>query len=539
MADTTPSTQSQGGRALTESGILRAAVMLVIGFLLSRVLGLIRESILAGVFGGRMEYEAYAAALRPPDTIFLVVAGGALGSAFIPAFATYLVRGERDQAWRMGSAVANLITVILMVVALVTALLARPVVAPILVGGRDPQFQALTASLMQIMLISPVIFGVSGLLMGVLNAHQRFLLPALAPSLYNLGIIFGALVLSPSMGIYGAAWGAVIGAALHLAVQLPGLIALSPKYTPAFDLRHPGVREVARLMAPRVLGLAVTQINFWVNVALASSMVEGSIAALTRAWFVMLMPQGIIAQSVANAVFPTFAVHVASNDTGALRGTLAQVLRAVLFLSIPASVALILLRLPIVRVIYDYGAFTNADAQATAWALLFFALGLVAHSLVEIVTRAFYALHDTRTPVIIGGGAMALNVILSLLFIRMIGVPGNLEHGPFAGLALANTLATTIEGLLLLILIRPRVGGLDMRPLLIGIGRAILASAGMGVVLWLMLPLIDALGLYVGLTIVMVIGGLVFWGLALMVGSQDARTFTAMALQQIRRTLAQ
>lgn len=535
MAQSTQPQSSTG--ALSGQGIIRAAVLVLIGTVLSRVLGLLRDSLLSYAFGASAEFEAYRFALLPTETIYFVIAGGALGSAFIPTFASYLVKDQREEAWRLGSAVANLITLVLIVVAGLTALLAHPVVAPLLAPGKDAASQALTAHLLQIMLISPVIFGVSGLLMGVLNAHQRFLLPALAGVMYNAGIIFGIVILAPAFGIDGVAWGAVIGAALHLLVQVPGLLSIRPKYTPTLDITSPDVRHIARLMAPRVLGLAIVQLNFWVNAALASSMVTGSYSALTRAWAIMLMPQAIIAQSVANAVFPTFAVHAAQGDTRALRSTMVQVLRSVLFLALPSTVGLIVLRLPIVRVIYDYGdLFTEQDAEATAWALMFFALGLVAHSVVEILTRAYYALHDTRMPVIIGGGAMILNVALSLILVNYIRDPEILGSGAFAGLALANTLATTVEGLLLVILIRPKVGGLDIASLLSGVGRAAIASAAMAAVLLLSYPLIDQIGRYFGLLLVMVIGGAVFWGVAYAIGSEDARLFTSMIARRIKRT---
>ncbi len=521
--------------ALSGGGVARAAGLLVIGFVLSRLLGLAREIVLASVFGASTDYEAYTAALRPPDTLYLVVAGGALGSAFIPTFAAYLAGNNRREAWRLAGTIATLITIVLAALAALLAVFARPVVALTIGVGFEPAAQALTARLMQIMLLTPAIFGLSGLLMGILNSHQRFLLPALAPALYNLGILFGAGVLSRWIGIYGPAWGAVIGALLHLIVQIPGLIALRPSLAPSLDVRHPGVREVARLIAPRMLGLAVVQINFWVNLALASTMAAGSVAALARAWFVLLLPQGVIAQSLANAVFPTFSLQAARGDSPGLQRTLGQALRAVLFLSIPASVGLALLRLPIIRLLFERGEFRLPDSQAAAWALLFYDLGLVAHSLVEVVTRAFYALHDTRTPVIVGGGAMLLNVALSFTLIRFIGEPGTLTHGPFAGLALANTLATSLEGLILLALIRPRVGGLDGPRLLAGVGRALLASAGMGVVLWLCLPLIDRAGLLIGTLAALAAGGAVFGGLAWLLGSEEARLFAGLALRRLRR----
>jgi putative peptidoglycan lipid II flippase len=524
-----------GAAVLSGRGIAQAAGLVVIGFALSRLLGLVRDVIVAAIFGAGQTFDVFTTASRPPETIFFVVAGGALGSAFIPTFVGYVARGQRDDAWRMAGSVANLIVLILAAISLLGAIFSRFVVTALLAPGfTDPAAIDLTARLMRIMLLTPAIFGVSGLLMGLLNAHQRFLLPALAPALYNAGIIFGALALSPSLGIDGLAWGTVIGALLHLGVQVPGLLALKPRYALAIDLRHPGVWEVARLMGPRVLGLAIVQINLWVQLILASGMVEGSISALRWAFVVMLLPQGVIAQSVAIAVFPTFSAQAAREDRAGLQSTLGRVLRAVLFLSIPATVGLIVLRLPLVQVIFQRGAFQPQASEAVAWALLFFGLGLVSHSLLEVVTRAFYALHDTRTPVLIGGGAMILNVILSLALMRVIGQPGSLVRGPFGGLALANTLATTLEALALLILLRPRVGGLDGPRL----GRAVLKSgaacAGMGLALWAMLPLIDRLGVTVGTLGAIAVGGAIYAGLALLLRSDEARMFTRLLVARIR-----
>lgn len=526
----------QGPQAVVQSlsgrQIARAAGLLVAGFLLSRVLGLVRDAIIAAVFGNGFEFDAYVTAARPPETLFFVIAGGALGSAFIPTFSEYLQKAHREEAWRMASAVINLILLVVAALAGLGALFASPIVGSVLAPEFDPAKHALTVDLMRIMMLSPAVFAVSGLLMGILNSHQRFLLPALAPALYNVGIIIGALFLAPVLGIYGLAWGVVLGALLHLLVQVPGVLRLGFPYRLVLDIVHPGVREVLRLMGPRVLGLAIVQVNFWVNLALASGMVEGSIGALQRAWVLMLLPQGIIAQSVANAVFPTFSIHAARGETAQLRDTLGQVLRAVLFLAIPASVGLVLLRLPLVQLLYERGAFTALDSEATAWALLFYGIGLAGHSLVEIITRAFYALHDTRTPVLIGGAAMLLNVVLSLTLIRVIGSPTGLARGSFAGLALANTLATALEGLLLLILIGHRVNGQDWSRLLASLGRAAAASAVMALLLWAGMPIIESLGPYLGTLLGISVGGIVFWATAWLLRSEEARLFTGLVLKR-------
>jgi len=451
--------------------IAQAAGLVMVLFVTSRALGLVREMIIGARFGTSAELDAYLAAFRLPDLLFQLIAGGALGSAFIPTFASYLAREDRAGAWRLASAVANLVLVFFSSIAALAALLAPLLVRHIIAPGFPPAQQALTADLMRWMLISSVIFGVSGLVMGTLNAFQHFLLPALAPVMYNLGIIAGALLLAPVWGVHGLVVGVVVGAAGHLLVQLPGLLRFHARYMPVLDIHDPGVQEVIRLMAPRVLGLAAVQLNFLVNTILASGLPEGSLAALNYAWLLMLLPQGIFAQAIATATFPTFAAQFARGRRDTMRDTLGSSLRAVLFLTLPAAVGLIVLREPFIRLLLERGAFDERSTVAVAWALRFFALGLPAHAVVEITARAFYAMHDTRTPVMVGLGAMLLNVLLSLLLISP------MAHG---GLALANSIATTLEMTFLVLLLRRRLEGIAGQK----VARGVILSGTATLILW-------------------------------------------------------
>jgi len=443
----------------------------MVAFVISRVLGLGREMIIGNQFGTSRELDAYLAAFRIPDLIFQLIAGGALGSAFIPTFSGYLAHGEERQAWRLASSIMNLVFLLLSLCAAVAVVFAPQLVARVVVPGFSPEDQALTVRLMRIMLVSPIIFGVSGVVMGILNSFQHFVLPALAPAIYNLSIIGGAIVLAPVIGVYGLAVGVVVGSLLHLLIQVPELLGKGMVYQPLLDITDPGVREVGRLMVPRMLGLATVQINFLVNTYLASRFVEGSLAALNYAWMLMLLPQGIFAMAIATAAFPTFSELAARGNLIELRGTLSETLRLTLFLAIPASVGLIVLREPLVELLLERGRFDPSSTKAVAWALQFYAVGLCAHSALEIVTRGFYALHDTRTPVAIGVGAMVLNITLSLLLI------GPLLHG---GLALANSVATFIETIVLLVILRGRLKGIEGRTLLSSVGKTSVAAIVMG-----------------------------------------------------------
>lgn len=461
-------------------GLASAAILVMVLFVLSRVTGLLREVIIGNQFGTSAELDAYLAAFRVPDILFQLVAGGALGSAFIPTFAQYWAKEPQTDAsvraaWQLFSRTLNLVVLILVVLAGLAALWAEPLVAWVIAPGFDPVQQHLTAMLMRGMLISTVIFGASGLIMGVLNALQHFLLPAFAPVLYNLAIIGGAWFLGPRIGIYGLVVGAVAGAVAHFLVQLPALWRRQARYTLELSLRDPGVREVMRLMGPRILGLLFVQLHFLVNTILASGLAAGSLSALNYAWLLMLLPLGIFAQAIATVIFPTFANQVATGQREAMRASFTLILRLVIFLTLPAAVGLWVLDVPLVRMLFEHGKFDPRSTALVVFALHFYALGLISHAIVEIGVRVFYALHDTWTPVLVGVGAMALNVVLSLLLV------GTLQHG---GLALANSTATTLEMLLLLGLLNRRMGGLQM----VALGKSLLrngvAAGVMALVVW-------------------------------------------------------
>lgn len=493
------------------SRMARAASIVMIAFVFSRLLGLVREMVIAREFGTSLELAAYLAAFRVPDFIFYLIAGGALGSAFIPTFTEYLTVGDEAEAWQVASAVFNLLGLVLTALAIAAAILA-PLLARLIVPGFDPATQALTAQLMRVMLIAPVVFGISGLVMGVLHSHQHFLAPALAPAFYNLSIIVAALVLGPSMGVHALAAGVVAGALLHVLIQLPMLLRVGARYTPVLGLNHPGVREVGRLMGPRILGLAAVQFNFVVNTILASGLGAAALPALNYAWLLMMLPQGVFAMALATVAFPTFAELTARNDTAGLRRTLSATLRTVLYLTVPASVGLLILRTPVIETLLQRGAFTEASTNAVAFALQFYALGLFAHATVEIVARAFYALHDTKTPVVIGLSAMVVNIVLSLILIRSLS---------FGGLALANTLATIGEMTLLMWLMRRRLGNLDASRLANSLLRIVVAAGLMAAALFSFtrgLPAADPLLVTVG---GIGIGVVLYVGVTILAGSDE------------------
>jgi len=455
---------------------------------LSQLVGLLAKSLAGWTFGAGAELDAFFTANRFAEILFNLVAGGALASAFIPTFTAFLVREERRAAWKLLSALANLVTIIMLVVGTFSFIFSDWLVTYVLARGfSDPAQLSLAAHLLRIQLPSALIFGLSGLVMGSLNAHQRFLLPALAPAMYSIGWIGGALLLAPWMGIDGLAWGVLIGSLLHLGIQIPGLLRLPQvRYSVTLGLKFPAVGEVARLMAPRLLGVAAVQLNFWLNTLLASSHGAGAITGINLALPLMLMPEAAIAQSVAIAALPTFSAQVVRGRKDEMQAALASSLRGVLLLAIPATLGLILLRTPLAALVYQRGIFTADQTALVSWALLWYAAGLVGHSVVEIISRSFYALNDTRTPVAVGVGAMALNLGLSLLLASLFQRIGWMPHG---GLALANSLATFLEAGVLLAVMRHRLNGLQGEKVLRGVFKALLATVGMSAVLvgWLAL----------------------------------------------------
>jgi putative peptidoglycan lipid II flippase len=317
--------------------------------------------------------------------------------------------------------------------------------------------------------------------MGMLNSHQVFLVPQLAPSMYSIGMIAGVLLLPTSWGIYRLALGALIGSALHLLVQLPTLFKLKFTYQPIFGWKIPEVRQVFRLFLPRIFGVAIVQLNFLVNTIIAMSQVEGSVSAITTAFILMLMPEMIIAQSIAIASLPSFSAQVELGKLDDMRVSLAATLRGVLLLAIPATLGLILLREPLIRFLYQNSVFTAQSTQMVAWGLLWYTAGLVGHSVVEIISRAFYALHDTRTPVIVGATAMGINLGFSFLFSWLFGQIGWL---PLGGLALANSLATFLEMIVLILIMRKRLNGLEGGSVWDAVLRSLIGVAVMGASIW-------------------------------------------------------
>lgn len=531
-------------RSLSRRQIAQAAMITLLGFLGSSVLGLVRVFIVSQQFGTSDAMDAFVAAQRIPELIFVLVSGGALGSAFIPIYARQREQGEAE-AWELASAVMTLSTAAAAVMGLAAVILAPWLVSMVILPEKSLEVQLLTTNLMRLMMLTPVLFAIGGLTGAILQSHGLFTLPALAVAMNSLGIIIGAVLLSPILkvgsetaqvganNIYGLAWGAVLSSILYFLVQLPGLWQVKSALRPLADWRVPGVTAILKLMLPRMMGLAIVQINFIVNIKLAGTMAEGSISALNIAWTLMFTALGVIAQSIGSAVFPSLAALSSEGDMPGFKDRLSGAMRTVLFLACPATVTFIVFGVPIVQV-FQRGNWTAESTSATAWALAFYAIGMAGFALLEVLSRAFYALGDTQTPVIVGIGAMISNIILSFVFVASFGNPDQLVRGPFGYLALANAVTTLAEAAILWWMMRQRIGGIHDREILVPTLKAAIAATAMGIVLIVVQAWRDDTGL---ITLILggISGGVTFFVLSAALGLPEARSVPALFLRRLRR----
>ena len=448
MPDPTPGTSAAGRRLYSAVGSVALA------FVFGRLLGFLRDILIARQFGTGFEKAAYDAAFRIPDLIFLVVMSGAFGSAFVPVFAGFLARGQTRKAWRLASNVLTLMVEGYAAFALIVFIFAEPLVRRFVAPGFERPTQDLAVELTRILLLSPLLLGLGAAAKSVLEAHDRFTLPAYAPVVYNAAGVFGALVLVPRFGIKGLAWGIVLGSLGHVVVQLPGLSAVRMRYIIMPRPVAEGVRTVGRLLGPRIIGQAAFQINFTIVLTtFASRLGVERAASLGYGYQLMQLPHGLLAISVSTVIFPLMSRLFVNRQFAELKTTLGDALRPLFFLTLPASVALAILAKPIVQTLYQRGGFGAESTDLVAGVLPFFAAGLVSLAIVETGARAFYAMQDTRTPLFASLGAIGVNLILAFILSQRFGAPG---------LAASMSATMAIEMAVLLVVLRRRIGAFDV-----------------------------------------------------------------------------
>jgi len=467
---------------VTARTLARAGLIVAAAFFVSRILGWVRLVVITNLFGAGTQLDAYFAAFRLPDAIFELVAAGALSSAMIPVLAGLFTRGEEERAWRVVSTVLNVMLLALVALAATVAIFA-PQIVPIITPGFDAVGTELTVRLTRIMLISPILLALGAVASSVLNARGRFAAAAVAPSLYNLAIIGGALVLGPALGVESLAIGVVVGGLLHLGIQLRPLIRERFRLSFGIDLGDAAARQVLLLMAPRALGLGANQITFIIATMLATGVGLGAVTSYNIAWTVMQIPLGVIVFPLGVVLLPAMSRAVAAESTNEFGLLVVRSVRLLLYMTLFVTAVGIVLRRQAVTLLFDYGLDERA-ISLTSDTLSFLLLGLAAHSLVIVFARAFYSGQDTRTPVITALSDMAVAVTIAVATVGSLGL---------SGIALGLTAGAWFEAIALGVLLWRRTPGAGVervvRPLLLFTFGAVLA----GLAALLLVRLIDPL----------------------------------------------
>jgi putative peptidoglycan lipid II flippase len=500
--------------------LARSAGLIGLATLASRVLGLVRDVVQARWFGTSAAADAFGVATRIPTLLRDLFAEGAMSAAFVPTFARYLTKNGRDSAWRLGSQTINGLLVITGVIVILGILFAGPIAWLYAAGYRDPEDAdtlRLTILLTRVNMPFLTMVAVAAAMMGMLNGLRRFFIPALSPALYNVCFIVATATLTPifiATGIeptMALSIGMLSGGLAQVLVQWPTLRREGYEHKWILDPKDPGFREVLVLMGPGALGAAAAQINLLVSTSLATSGITGAVAGLGYAFRLMYMPIGIFSVSVATAAVPELARAAANEDFDGMRRTISWGLRLMLMLSVPATVGLMVMAEPIVRLIYEHGEFTANSTAIVAAALLFYAPGIVGYSVVKIGTPAFYSLQDPKTPIIVSLVSVGTNLVLSLILNSVMG---------YTGLALSTAVSANLNAVLLLWLLSRRIGGIDAHAVGMALLKIAAASGIMGVAVyyagaWLEMTLADVFAPGWGLVERLVV---VFAGIAIGVG---------------------
>ncbi|MDP6625482.1 MAG: murein biosynthesis integral membrane protein MurJ [Nitrospinota bacterium] len=446
--------------------------------LISRVLGFVRDMIIAQIFGTKMAADAFFVAFRIPNLLRRLLGEGSLTAAVVPVFTEYLTTKDREEAWKLANILLNTFLVILFVT-VILGIVSSPVIVRFIAPGFHASAQKFDLTVELTAFMFPYLFfvGMAALTMGMLNSLRVFFIPALGPVFLNISMILAAIFLAPRLEqpVFALAAGVIVGGVLQFFIQVPALIKKGLKYKPTLDFAHPGLIKIGKLMLPSLVGLAVMEINIFVDTLLASLLPEGSVSYLYYGNRLVQFPQGIFAVALGVAILPTLSQQAAKNQMEELKDTVSFGIRLVLFITIPATVGLIVLKGPIINLLFERGEFTHQSTLATAHALFYYAIGLCAFSGVKVIVPAFYSLKDTVSPVKVAVLAMITNIVLNLLLM------GPLQHG---GLALATSLSSLLNVTLLIFILRKKIGSIKGRTILISVVKLTLASIVMGFLIY-------------------------------------------------------
>ncbi|HMD35280.1 MAG TPA: murein biosynthesis integral membrane protein MurJ [Vicinamibacterales bacterium] len=467
-------------RDVAGSGLARHAGLTGAATLVSRVLGLVRDQVIAALFGAGDEMDAFVVAFRIPNLVRDLFAEGAMSAAFVPTFTAYLTRRGRADAWRLANNVLTMLTIITGIVVVAGIVFAAPLAS---MYARDyanvPGKLELTIRLTRVVLPFLTLVAIAAVAMGMLNSLHHYFVPALSPAMFNVATIVCAIALVPVMPAFGwprimaVAIGALVGGVGLVALQWPALRREGFRFRPVLDAGDPGLRRVLTLMGPGTIGIAATQVNLFVNTLLATSQGTGAVSWLTYAFRLMYLPIGLFGVSIGTAVLPAVSRHAAENDLSGIRTTIRRGLSMMLTVNIPATIGLIVLAVPIVELLFERGRFTAADTHATATALRMYAVGLVGYSAARITSPTFYALGRPRVPVIVSICSIAVNVVCSVALVRVMG---------FSGLALGTAIAAVVNSAALVWLLRGTLDGIEGRRLATTSLKVVAAAAVMAAV---------------------------------------------------------
>lgn len=452
------------------STIAGGAIIIAFFSVCSRILGLLRDHLLASKFGAGEVLDTYYAAFKLPDLIFNTLVLGALSVAFIPVFLEHWTK-DKEEAWKIATSFLNLLFIVFLIFSIIFFIFAPQLVSTIIAPGFDAERTAQTVNLTRIILISILFFGISNVASSILNSFKKFIAYSLAPVVYNLGIIIGILFLVPRYGNTGLALGVVLGSILHLFVQLPSVLKLGYRWKPTLAI-SPAVKRIGSLMLPRIFALAANQISKLVTTTIASTLAVGTIAIYNLADNLQSFPTGIFGISLAISAFPYFSETATNGNFAKFDDHFSITFRRILFLIIPSSVLILLLRAQIVRLVLGGGLFSWADTVFTLDTLGYFSLSLFAQALIPLLTRAFYAFQNTKTPVIISVISLAINIILAFILGKLMGV---------AGLALAFSIASIINFILLIAVLKIKLHFLREGKIIISLMKITVASLIMAI----------------------------------------------------------
>jgi putative peptidoglycan lipid II flippase len=467
-----------------QNTILSASIVLAVTFGISAILGFLRTRFLYSAFikYHLADLDAFIAAFRLPDLIFKLLVSGALSASFIPVFASYLQK-DKEMANKIASTVINLLLIILAVLSLIVIIFANPISRVIANGFTDYQI-GLMANLTRILLIAQIFFLLSNFLTGILQVHEIFLLPAISPIVYNLFIILSIFTLTPKFGIYGVAYGTVVGAFFHFAIQVPILKKVDFKHLWNLNTKLPGVKEIIRLMIPRSLSLGLGEIENTVTLFFTSKLSIGSISLLNLALQIIYLPSRIFATTVGQASLPILSKNVAQNELQKFRDTVTKTILQSLFIALPVMVLVIIHRVAIIRIAFGSKQFPWTATLLTAKTLAFIAPTIVFQAIIQILIRSFYALHDTKIPLKISMVSLVIDIAVSYFFV-------NFTNLGIIGLALSDTLGNLIQCYGLLYFFIKRVDGFNWSEIFNRLLKITIVSALMGAIMWLSLRVLD------------------------------------------------